>query len=318
MTSALAAGGIAEASQAIDPAFSHSPQFESTALSSRVRRHMLVKIETLNPVGSFKGRGADYFMRGVPPGRHVVCASAGNFGQAVAYTGRARGVEVTVFAATTASKAKVARMRELGARVTLAGDDFDAAKDEARAYAKRHPECLFVEDGHDARIAEGAGTIAVEMASLNLGGMLIPVGNGALISGIGCWMKAHSPGTKIIGVCAAGAPAMAHSWRAGRPVSSERAATMADGIAVRVPVPAAVTWMREYVDDVVLVSEESIRQALDVVRDTLGMLVEPSGAVGIAAALQYPGTAAPLATIITGGNLSADLLADLTGGTRHR
>jgi threonine dehydratase len=148
--------------------------------------------------------------------------------------------------------------------------------------------------------------------------LLVPVGNGALISGIGRWMKARDPQTKIIGICAQEAPAMALSWREGRPVSSQTTATMADGLAVRVPVPAAVEWMREYVDDVVLVSEESIWRALEVVRDTLGLLVEPSGAVGIAAALEYGRHGSPLGTIITGGNFSAELFASLTGDAPAR
>ena len=167
--------------------------------------------------------------------------------------------------------------------------------------------------GEEPRIAEGAGTIGVELAALTIDTLLVPVGNGALISGVGRWLKASSPGTRIVGVCAAGAPAMADSWRAGRPVSSPSAATMADGIAVRVPVPAAVEWMRDTVDDVGLVGEDELLAAMLAVRDTLGLLIEPSGAAGIAAATgQYPGQR--VATIITGANLSAELLARLTHG----
>ena len=205
-------------------------------------------------------------------------------------------------------------MRELGAQVVLEGRDFDAAKIVARDYVRLHPECLFVEDGHEARVSEGAGTIAVELDRMHMDALLVPVGNGALISGIGRWMKARNPQTKIIGICAQRAPAMALSWREGRPVNGQTTATMADGIAVRIPVPAAVDWLKEYVDDMMLVSEESIWRALEVVRDTLGLLVEPSGAVGIAAALEYSRNGSPLGTIITGRNLSAELFARLTGG----
>lgn len=310
----LSIENIEEASRLIAPVFLNSPQFVSAELSDRLGHETVVKVETLNPIRSFKGRGADHLMRGLDSGRQVVCASAGNFGQAIAYAGGARGIGVTVYAATTANPTKIARMRALGAEVVLAGNDFDAAKNEARAYAERHPECLFVEDGDDPRVAEGAGTVGVELARMDLGTLLVPVGNGALIAGVGAWMKAHSPGTRVVGVCAAGAPAMERSWRAGEPVVSEHATTMADGIAVRVPVPAAVAWTRAYVDEFVLVSEESLRHAVYVVRDTLGLLVEPSGAAGVAAALQHRAEGAPVATIITGGNLSADLLADLTGG----
>ncbi|MEU6034647.1 pyridoxal-phosphate dependent enzyme [Actinomadura sp. NPDC047616] len=309
----LSLGNIEEAARLIDPTFLNTPQFVDAALSRRLGGDTLVKVETLNPIRSFKGRGADYYLRRVPGGRTVVCASAGNFGQAIAYAGGARGVEVVVFAATSANPAKVARMRELGAEVILTGDDFDAAKVAARAYAAEDPARLFVEDGDEASIAEGAGTIGVELAPLGVGTLLVPVGNGALIAGVGRWLKEVSPGTKIIGVCAAGAPAMADSWRQGRPVASSSPRTAADGIAVREPVPIAVDRMLNCVDAVVLVDEEHIRRAVRVVRDTLGLLVEPAGAAGIAAALQHGISGDGLATIITGANLAPDLRAELTG-----
>jgi threonine dehydratase len=313
MHAPLSLDHIEDAAATIDPAFRQTPQFADAALSERIGAELVVKVETLNPIRSFKGRGADYLMRNLAGDVRIVCASAGNFGQAMAYAGGARGVPVRVFAATTANAVKVDRMRQLGADVVLAGDDFDEAKDAARGYADDRPGCLFVEDGDEPRIAEGAGTIGLELAALAIDTLLVPVGNGALISGVGRWLKASSPHTQIIGVCAAGAPAMADSWRAGRPVSAPSAATMADGIAVRVPVPAAVEWMRDTVDDVVLVGEDQLLAAMLTVRDTLGLLIEPSAAAGLAAATgQYPGQR--VATIITGANLSAGLLAQLTHG----
>jgi threonine dehydratase len=309
----LALDHIEQAAATIDPVFRQTPQFSDAALSELIGTELVVKVETLNPIRSFKGRGADYLMRELAGDARIVCASAGNFGQAMAYAGGRRGVPVLVFAATTANAAKVTRMRQLGAEVILAGADFDEAKDAARSYAGGRPGCLFVEDGAQPRIAEGAGSIGVELAALAIDTLLVPVGNGALISGVGRWLKATAPDTRIVGVCAAGAPAMADSWRAGRPVCAPSAATMADGIAVRVPVPAAVEWMRDTVDDVVLVGEDQLLAAMLTVRDTLGLLIEPSAAAGIAAATgQYPGQR--VATIITGANLSADLLARLTRG----
>ena len=304
MTPSLSVGNIREAGRVIDPVFLHTPQFFDPALSRRVGTDTLVKVEILNPVRSFKGRGADYYMRSVPAGQQVICASAGNFGQALAYVGRSRGIGVHVFAAKNASPVKIMRMRELGAKVTLTGDDFDAAKAEARHYASQRPQYLFAEDGDDPRIAEGAGSIGVELAPLKLGTLLIPVGNGALIGGIARWMKAHSPSTLIVGACAAAAPAMARSWQAGIPVPTASAHTIADGIAIRQPVPAAVSWMRGRVDGFELVSEERIAEAMDVARDTLGLLLEPAGAVAIAAALQHQPGHPPIAAIITGSNAS--------------
>ncbi|MBB6379655.1 threonine dehydratase [Pseudonocardia eucalypti] len=309
----LSLARIEQASRLIDPVFRNSPQFRDLTLSRRLGRDLLVKVESVNPVRSFKGRGADFCVSQLPAGRRVVCASAGNFGQAMAYAGRTHGVPVTVFAATDANPNKVARMRTLGAEVVLTGHDFDAAKAAAREHVATRPESLFVEDGEDPRIAEGAGTIGVELAAEAPDALLLPVGNGALVGGVGRWLKAHSPATRIIGVCAEGAPAMAHSWRAGRPVATDRAETMADGIAVRVPVPVAVGWMGRYMDDMLLVGEEDIPPALELVRDTLGLLLEPAGAVGVAAVLRHNPEGKKLATVLTGGNFSPELLRRLAG-----
>lgn len=314
MVASLNVRSIEEAAREIDPVFRDSPQFVDPHLAHRVGRELVLKLETLNPVRSFKGRGADHLLRGLDSDRRVVCASAGNFGLAMAYAGRARGVAVTVFCARTANPLKVAAIRGLGVEVVRVGADFDAAKEAARAYAAEEPSRLFVEDGREPAVTEGAGTIAVELAALRPDVVLVPVGNGALISGIGCWTKSRAPGTRIVGVCAEGAPAMAESWRRGEPVTWPEARTAADGVAVRVPVPEAVEWMRELVDDVVLVSEEQLGEALRVLRDTVGLLVEPAGALGVAAALHHRFPEGTLATVVTGSNFSADLRAELTGG----
>src|SRR5918992_5605205 len=154
---------IEEASRCIDPVFLGSPQYEAEALGDELGLRLVSKVETQNPIRSFKGRGTDYLLHrlGGEEGR-LVCASAGNFGQGLAYAARKRGVPLTVFAAQSANPAKVESMRRLGAEVRLEGDDFDEAKAAARALAG--PEgWRFVEDGREAEIAEGAGTIALEL-----------------------------------------------------------------------------------------------------------------------------------------------------------
>jgi threonine dehydratase len=164
MTRALRVENIDEAARCVEPAFLNSPHVVDASMTHRIGSELILKLEMFNPVRSFKGRGADYFMRGVGPGAHVVCASAGNFGQAIAYTARARGIRATVFCAEGANPVKVTRIRDLGAEVRLGGADFDAAKDVARAYAADKEGRLFVEDGREPRISEGAGTIAPELA----------------------------------------------------------------------------------------------------------------------------------------------------------
>lgn len=311
----LSTDNIARAAATIDAAFTGTPQFTDPALNAAVGAELWLKLETLNPIRSFKGRGVDFYMRQAEPGREIVCASAGNFGQAVAYCAAAADVRATVFCATTANARKVARIRELGAELVPIGDDFDEAKEAARKYAAESETRIFVEDGAEAAIAEGAGSIAVELTDLELDTLLVPVGNGALICGIGHWIKANDLPTRVIGVCAAGAPAMARSWRAGRPLSGGPVNTIADGVAVREPVPEAVAWMATTVDDVLEVDEAEIRESLALVRDTVGMLVEPSAVLGVAAARRIAPTSARLGTIVTGSNFSDTLLRALvTGG----
>jgi threonine dehydratase len=137
--------------------------------------------------------------------------------------------------------------------------------------------------------------------------ILVPLGNGSLVNGIGAWVKARRPTTKVIAVVAAAAPAMALSWRLGRAVETSTAATIADGVAVRVPVPEALAVMRATVDEVVEVDETAILAAMRLAFQTLGLVVEPAGAVGLAALLVDPelGRGRRVATVLCGGNLTA-------------
>src|SRR5690606_13518691 len=117
--------------------------------------------------------------------------------------------------------------------------------------------------------------------------IVVPVGDGALITGIGCWAKAHAPSTRIVGVCATGAPAMAESWRRGVPVPTERADTIAEGIAIRDPVPASVARMLAVVDDMVLVDDSELLEAAALITRCLGIVPEPAGAAGLAAIIRH-------------------------------
>ncbi len=155
--------GVIKACAHIDPTFLASPLVEQATANEKLGLRLFAKVETLNPIRSFKGRGADWWMSGLPEtDKPIVSASAGNFGQGLAYAGAKRGRKVIIFAASTANPLKVDAMRRLGAEVKLEGPDFDAAKFAARAYAETEG-LAFVEDGGDQAIAEGAGTIAKEI-----------------------------------------------------------------------------------------------------------------------------------------------------------
>ena len=188
------------------------------------------------------------------------------------------------------------------------------AAEGERAPARGHAAtagALFIEDGLIGAIAEGAGTMAIELLGERepLDAIFVPVGNGSLVNGIGTWVKHASPATRVVGVCAESAPSMAISWREHRPVDAP-SASIADGIAVRVPVPAAAAMTVATVDEMLVVADEAIVEWMRALHLDAGLVVEPAGAVGAAAIAQRAGQLAGkrVATILTGGNLTADQL----------
>jgi len=312
---ALSADAIRAAHGAIHPAFTNSPQFVHDGLSARLGVPVIVKVETVNPIRSFKGRGTwvaiDALVRDgiLGPDRPVVCASAGNFGQGVAFAAGPAGVRSVVYASTRANRGKLARMRALGADVHEVGEDFDTAVAAARAHAADIGAFMLV-DGDDARISTGAATMALELTDAAERGELpspasvsVPVGNGALINGIGSWLRHAAPACRVVGVQAELAPAMTLSWRAGRPVDTDAATTYADGIAARVSIPLAVRLMDGRVDDMVLVPEAALHEAQAELTEALGITVEGAAAASWAALLAEPRPDGPAVVIVTGSNV---------------
>jgi threonine dehydratase len=314
MTEEISLARIEAAAQLIEPQFRSTPQYVDPQLSRAVGREVMVKVEVANPLGSFKGRGVDFFVRELEPGPRLVCATGGNFGQALAYAGRRHGFPVDVFVSANLDAGKLERIRALATEVrVLEGEDEDA-KEAAREYAAADAGLLFVEDGREVAIAEGAGTIGVELvAAASLDTLVIQVGDGALIGGVARWVKEHSPNTRIVGVCPSGSPAMALSWREGRPVTTARADTIASALATRSPVPESVARVRPLVDDFVLVDDADMVEAMRIIADTLGILVEPAGAAGLAAILRYDIPGERLAVLLTGQGLPAALRAEVLG-----
>lgn len=300
---------IEEAARVIDPVFLRSPQFVCEPLGDVLGATIALKVETLNPIRSFKGRGADWCVAQVAAGSRLVCASAGNFGQGMAYACRARGLPLTIYASVNANPLKVERMRALGARVVLRGRDFDAAKIEAKRDAAT-TGARMVEDSLDPTTGEGAGTIGLEWLAFpeRLDALLVPLGNGALLAGVARVIKARSPATRVVAVQAVGAPAMVESLRAGRVVAHDRIDTIADGIGVRLPVPEALADLDGLVDDARLVADASIVRALRLLHRHAGVVAEPSAAVGVAALLEDPGAfrGQLVRTIVCGGNVTAE------------
>jgi len=295
----------------IDPVFLDTPLYRCEALEPGLGCTVSIKLETANPVRSFKARGTEVvasLLAGTGP-RAVVCASAGNLGQALAWSGRGRGLEVTVVASRFAPAAKLDHIRALDARLELVDGDFEAARERAAALA-RYDGIRLVEDSADIETCEGAATIGLELAGTagSFDAVLIALGGGALATGVGHVLKAWAPDVEVICVQPLGAPAMTHSWRQRRVVTTDSAHTIADGVAGRRPIPAVLEDLLLVADDAVLVSEVSIIAGMRMLLDRAGLVVEPSAALGIAAILEDRERFAGrhVVTIVCGSNVDLE------------
>lgn len=275
------------------------------------RDDVWLKREDVHELGAFKWRGAlptiDAFVaRGA---REVVTASTGNHGAATAWAAARAGIRATVFAPIGASRAKLAIIEGLGAEVRELGRDLDEAKDLARDHAAAAGAAFF-EDGAEPTQLTGYATIAEELVS-QLGrppaAVVVPVGNGALLAGVGGALRRLVPEAERIGVAAREAPVMALSHAAGSVVESDRSDTFADGLAVRVAIPFAVEQLATAASRFVLVSERAIARAVAAYA-TAGLRVEGSGAASLAA-LDAVAVAGPVVLLVTGRNIDDALLA---------
>jgi threonine dehydratase len=280
----LTANDVRAARRKIAAAFLGTPQVVDDRLSRAVGRDLVVKVETLTPIGSFKARGASVLVEELDPKRTWVCETAGNFGQALAFLARERRIPLEIFVSPEVPPVKVERMRELGGIVHVK----TGAEPSAREFAAESDDRELVVDGLSPAMAAGAGTIGLELAPAGpFDTVVVQVGDGALASGVACAIKDAAPATRVVGVCAEGAPAMAASFAARRALRVDGAGTIATALAISEPVASSLARLLTFVDEIVTVDEEHLRQAMHLIADSLGVLVEPAGAAGVAALLQH-------------------------------
>lgn len=309
-TTRLDTARIRAARQVIDPVFLDTPLYRCEALEPDLGCAVSIKLETANPVRSFKARGTEVVATQLADdgSRAVVCASVGNLGHALAWSGRGRGLDVTVVASRRAPAAKLDRIRALGAHLELVDGDFDTARQRAADIA-RHQGIRLVEDSLDVETCEGAATIGLELldSASSFDAVLIALGGGALATGVGHVLKALAPGVEVICVQAAGAPAMTYSWRQQRVVTTDSTNTIADGVAGRCPIPAVLDDLLLVVDDAVLVQEASIIAGMRMLFEHAGLVVEPAAALGVAAILENRDRFAGrhVVTVVCGSNVDA-------------
>ncbi|MFC9301756.1 threonine/serine dehydratase [Streptomyces albidoflavus] len=316
-------GRILAARQLIDPVFLDTPFYRCEALEPRLGCAVNIKLETANPVRSFKGRGTEVVASLLADAgrRAVVCASAGNLGQALAWSGRTRGVDVTVVASRSATTAKLDRIRALGATLELVDGDHESARERAASLA-RNEGIRLLEDSLDLETCEGAGTIGWELVNSRLpfDTVVLALGGGALATGVGHVLKELAPHVEVVCVQALGAPALAYSWRRRRVVTTASTGTIADGVAGRFPIPAVLEDLLLVADDVVLVREESIVAGMRLLLHHAGLVVEPSAALGLAAVIEdrdrFAGRS--VATVVCGSNVDMAAHRRWTGGAQAR
>jgi threonine dehydratase len=314
-------------------------------LSGRAGRRVYLKLEAELPTGSFKVRGALWGLAsrmraqeqdgtmyraptetetseaGAPDSgaiKEVVACSTGNHGAAVAWAAKLLGVRARIFLPAGCNPVKRGKIASFGAEIVESGGtDLAAAFELAAEYAKR-PEVYFLNDSTDVDLPAGPGTIGCEILEqlAEVSAIVVPMGDTALIRGVAAAVKQIAPRVKIIGVQAERAPSYFRSWKENRVVGTETCDTIADGLATRTPDAANVSVIKRLVDDVILVSDEQMLRAIEILLVEEHVLAEPAGAASTAALLNA-GTdfGDNVVLVVSGANISRDVLRRAVGAS---
>ena len=322
-TLSVGLGDIEAAMRIVRKHLAPTPLVSNPLLNDRVGCEVFVKLENTQSVGSFKIRGGLNLLANMPAedrARGLVTATRGNHGHSLAYAARMHGTRCTVFVPHGNCAEKNAAIAALGAQVAEAGHDFDAAMIAAEEHAARTGSRL-VHQARDRDLVAGVGTVALEMleqADGRLDTVFVPVGGGSLASGIAVAIKALSPATRVVGVSAENAPAMHHAWHTGEYHPFAAIDTLADGLAVRVPIVATLKIMRALLAGMVLVSEREIQDAIRAYAETVHHMAEGAAAAALAAAIRHRDElrGQRIAVVLTGGNIDAATLMGALAGER--
>ncbi|HEY0809855.1 MAG TPA: threonine/serine dehydratase [Longimicrobiales bacterium] len=308
---------IREAAAAIEGRIHRTPLLPTRSVSERAGCTVLVKAECFQRTGSFKVRGVFNMIRSLTRderARGLIGISAGNHAQALAYAAGAEHVKCTVVMPAKASPVKVAASKGYGAEVVLHGDVFEAWQkmEDLRAELGY----TFVHPYDDERVIAGQGTAGLEILddAPNVDVIVVPIGGGGLISGIATAVKAISPKARVYGVEPRGAAAMKQALDAGEPVRLSSIHTIADGLAAPIAGVNSLQYVKKFVDDVVLVDDDAIRDALRYILERMKLLLEPAAVAGFAALFSgaIPDVAGKtVAVVASGGNMDLARLKDL-------
>ncbi|MGM0572971.1 MAG: threonine ammonia-lyase [Bacteroidota bacterium] len=295
----------------------NTPLERSKSFSAMTGANVFMKLENLQSTGSFKVRGAynklsclskDDLQQG------VVCASAGNHAQGVAFAASTMGVRAKVFMPVFTPPLKVIATRSYGADVVLEGDTFDDAFEAAMKY-KEASGATFVHPFDDPHIIAGQGTVGLELfqAMDSIQDVLVPIGGGGMIAGIAIALKEINPDIRVIGVEAAGAQSMKHSMQAGSPEKLTNMQTIADGIAVKTPGKLTFKVAQAYLDDILVVNDAEIANTVYMLLQRAKILAEPAGVAAMAAVLHNKMNLKDrnVVAVISGGNINLGILEQI-------
>ncbi len=308
---------IRQAEETIRPYVDPSPLLPSPALSQLLGFDVRIKLESLLPTGSFKIRGGINIVSHLSSEERsagIIASSTGNHGQSIALAGRQFGVNVIIGAPEDANPVKVAAMEALGARVVLHGKDFDEAREwvEAEAKAKGY---RYIHSANEPFLIAGVGTAALEAMRQDSQAdvFLVPVGGGSGASGYSTVIRALRPEAEVIGVQSERAPAFYRSWKEHRMVEMPSSDTFAEGLQTRVPFALTMDILWKHLDDLVLVSDDELGQAVATYLWKAHLIAEGAAAAPLAAAFRYRnrwrGKRVVLA--LTGHNIAEGKLRDL-------
>lgn len=312
---------ILVAQQTIAGRLHRTPLVSSAAIGARIGAPLYLKLENWQKTGSFKPRGVLTKISALSQAERehgLITASAGNHAQALAWAAAAEGIQCIVVMPATAPASKVAATRGYGATVVLE-PDVTTVFSHAQSLAAEHGY-TFVPPFDDPAIVAGQGTVGLEILEdlPSVATVVVPVGGGGLIAGVALAIKSQRPGTRIIGVEPEGASAMWRSREAGRALRLERVDTIADGLGAPFAGELTFAIVQQYVDDLVLVTDDQIRSAMALILERCKVLAEPAGAAGIAALLSGAvavSTPEPVVAIVSGGNVDVSRLAALLGSS---
>ncbi len=306
------------AAQVIAGIADRTPLVPSPHMTGVAGQEFLLKLENMQPIGAFKLRGALNAVAGVKEASGVTCCSTGNHGRGVAYAARARGIRAVICMSELVPQAKVDGIRALGAEVRIAG----RSQDDAQAEAQR----LVAEEGlteispfDDPRVIAGQGTIGLEImaARPDTEVLLVPLSGGGLAAGVAMAAKAIKPSIRVVGISMDRGAAMYESIRAGHPVEIEEVPSLADSLGGGIGMKNRLSFpmCRDFLDEVVLVSEEEIYHAMQVLYYEDRIVAEGACVVGLAAVLSGKvKVTGPTATIVTGRNLDMEMFTRIVTG----